>query len=195
MNIETFFENFAHFADAPNGVKKLRELILQLAVRGKLVPRDPNDEPAAKLLERILAEKCRLVKEKKIRNSKPLPSLDAEEIPMEIPKTWIFTSYLVRARSSRKLIYTKYVYYGLESSFVRSQIEGPIRSTSGVKNINSSEINNLIIPLPPLPEQHRIVAKVDQLMALCDELESRLTKSQTKAEKLTSATVHGLMAA
>ena len=85
MNTETFFGNFAHLADAPNGVKKLRELILQLAVRGKLVPQDPIDEPAAKLLERIRAEKARLVKEKKILKVAPLPPISAEEAPYELP--------------------------------------------------------------------------------------------------------------
>jgi type I restriction enzyme S subunit len=64
MTIDTFFAHFGHLADAPNGVQKLRELILQLAVQGKLVPQDPDDEPASVLLERIEAEKKRLVKEK-----------------------------------------------------------------------------------------------------------------------------------
>ena len=54
------------------GIKKLRELILDLAVRGLLVPQDPNDEPASMLLERIAAEKARLVKEGKIRKGKKL---------------------------------------------------------------------------------------------------------------------------
>ena len=50
------------------GIKKLRELILELAVRGKLVPQDPNDEPASELLKRIAAEKAELVKQGKIKN-------------------------------------------------------------------------------------------------------------------------------
>jgi type I restriction enzyme S subunit len=88
MTPEQFFAEFAHIADAPNGVQKLRELILQLAVRGKLVPQDPTDEPAAKLLERIQAEKAKLVKEKKIRNSEPLPPINEDEIPYDLPGGW-----------------------------------------------------------------------------------------------------------
>ena len=85
---ETFFEDFAHLADAPNGIKKLRELILQLAVRGKLVQQDSNDELASKLLERIRAEKERLVKEKKIRKTESLSMITAEEAPYELPQGW-----------------------------------------------------------------------------------------------------------
>src|SRR5690606_7252419 len=55
------------------GINKLRELILELAVRGKLVPQNPDDEPASELLKRIEAEKARLVKEGKIKKQKPLP--------------------------------------------------------------------------------------------------------------------------
>ena len=51
MTAEKFFENFGHLADAPNGVKKLRKLILQLAVQGKLVPQDSNNEPVMNLVE------------------------------------------------------------------------------------------------------------------------------------------------
>nr|MBF4275262.1 restriction endonuclease subunit S [Vibrio anguillarum] len=61
------------------GIKKLRELILELAVRGKLVPQDPSDEPASVLLERIAAEKTQLVKDKKIKKPKPLPPISDED--------------------------------------------------------------------------------------------------------------------
>jgi type I restriction enzyme, S subunit len=88
MKLETFFEHFDLLAEAPNGVQKLRELILDLAVRGKLVPQDANDEPAAVLLERIKAEKELLVKEKKIRKSKPLPPITLGETLYKIPNNW-----------------------------------------------------------------------------------------------------------
>ncbi|EAR2922603.1 restriction endonuclease subunit S [Salmonella enterica] len=70
------------------GIKKLRELILELAVRGKLVPQDPNDEPASVLLERIAAEKAELVKQGKIKKPKPLPEISEEEKPFELPVGW-----------------------------------------------------------------------------------------------------------
>lgn len=70
------------------GIKKLRELILSLAVRGKLVPQDPDDEPAAKLLERIKAEQEQLVIDKKIKKQKPLPPISYEEKSFEIPSGW-----------------------------------------------------------------------------------------------------------
>lgn len=70
------------------GIKKLRELILELAVRGKLVPQDPNDEPASELLKRIAAEKTELVKQGKIKKQKPLPEISEEEKPFELPEGW-----------------------------------------------------------------------------------------------------------
>ncbi len=70
------------------GIKKLRELILELAVRGKLVPQNPDDEPASELLKRIAAEKARLVKQGKIKKLRPLPEISEEEKPFELPEGW-----------------------------------------------------------------------------------------------------------
>lgn len=70
------------------GIKKLRELILELAVRGKLVPQDPNDEPASELLKRIAADKAELVKQGKIKKQKPLPEISEDEKPFELPVGW-----------------------------------------------------------------------------------------------------------
>ncbi|QIR05261.1 restriction endonuclease subunit S [Salinivibrio costicola] len=75
------------------GVKKLRELILELAVRGKLVPQDPNDEPASVLLERIAKEKAQLVKEKKIKKPKPLPKILTDEVNFSLPPSWQWTHF------------------------------------------------------------------------------------------------------
>ena len=69
-------------------ISKLRQSILQEAVQGKLVPQDPNDEPASVLLERIKEEKERLIKEGKIKKEKPLPPISEDEIPYELPEGW-----------------------------------------------------------------------------------------------------------
>ncbi|MEB6633433.1 restriction endonuclease subunit S [Kluyvera cryocrescens] len=73
------------------GIKKLRELILELAVRGKLVSQDPNDEPASELLKRIADEKAELVKQGKIKKQKPLPEISEDEKPFELPEGWEWT--------------------------------------------------------------------------------------------------------
>ena len=73
------------------GIKKLRELILELAVRGKLVQQDPNDEPAIVLLERIAVIKAELIKEKRIKNQKPLPQITDKESLIHLPVGWAWT--------------------------------------------------------------------------------------------------------
>ena len=73
------------------GIKKLRELILELAVRGKLVPHDPNDEPASELLKHIQAEKTKLISDGKIKNGKPLSEINNDEKPFELPKNWVWS--------------------------------------------------------------------------------------------------------
>jgi len=72
----------------PGRVKRVRELILQLAVQGKLMPQDPTDEPASELLKKIEAEKKRLVKEGKIKPPKPLPPITEDELPFALPSGW-----------------------------------------------------------------------------------------------------------
>ena len=82
--------------------KKLRQKILDLAIRGKLVPQDPNDEPASVLLERIRAEKERLVKEGKIKKSKASKTSDTahyEKMPFEVPEGWVWTTVNTIAKS------------------------------------------------------------------------------------------------
>lgn len=76
---------------APNGIKKLRELILELAVRGLLVPQNPDDEPASVLLDKIAAEKARLIAEGKIKKSAPLPKISDDEKPFDLPTSWNWT--------------------------------------------------------------------------------------------------------
>jgi type I restriction enzyme S subunit len=80
--------NLNLLAQAPNGVARLRELILTLAVQGKLVPQDPTDEPASELLKKIRAEKDRLIAEGKIKRDKPLAEIGEEEKPFGLPSGW-----------------------------------------------------------------------------------------------------------
>jgi type I restriction enzyme S subunit len=80
--------HFDLIAQAPGGVARLRELILTLAVQGKLVPQDPSDEPAIELLKKIRTEKDRLIAEGKIKRDKALAEIADEEKPFELPISW-----------------------------------------------------------------------------------------------------------
>lgn len=71
-----------------HSIDQLKQTILQLAVMGKLVPQNPNDEPASELLKKIVAEKAQLIKEGKIKKEKPLPEITDEEKPFELPSGW-----------------------------------------------------------------------------------------------------------
>jgi type I restriction enzyme S subunit len=84
--------NLDVLATAPGGVARLRELILTLAVQGKLVPQDPADEPASELLKKIRAEKDRLIAEGKIKRDKPVAEISEEEKPFELPVGWEWSS-------------------------------------------------------------------------------------------------------
>jgi len=243
------------------GIKKLRELILELAVRGKLVPQDANDEPASVLLERIAAEKAQLIAEKKINKPKPLPTITDEEKPFEVPETWHFKRFgdvmfnrdgerKPVSADERKGIQGQYDYYGASgvidqvNDFLFDQpllligedganlisrstpiaflahgkywvnnhahvldgitihflkfialhinaisLEDYITGTAQPK-MNQAKMNSIILVIPPEAEQQRIVAKVDELMALCDQLEQQteqnLSAQQTLVEVLLS---------
>ncbi|QWZ80976.1 restriction endonuclease subunit S [Aeromonas sp. FDAARGOS 1414] len=245
------------------GIKKLRELILELAVRGKLVPQDPSDEPASALLERIAAEKARLVKEGKIKKPKALPEIAEDEKPFGLPEGWewvklgdigydhgqktpdssftyidvgainkemgFIDSPTVMAASdapsrARKIVKSGTIIYstirpyllniavidedmspepiastafaiihpfdGVLSRYVYRYLRSPcfvtyvenVQTGIAYPAINDKQFFNGIIPLPPTEEQHRIVAKVDELMALCDQLELR-SESQLAAHQ------------
>ncbi|MTJ18640.1 MULTISPECIES: restriction endonuclease subunit S [unclassified Dolichospermum] len=283
MKLETFFEHFDLLAEAPNSVQKLRELILDLAVRGKLVPQDANDEPAAVLLERIKKEKERLVKEGKISKSQ-LSSNDKNEneyISFTLPKIWKwatinditsqvtdgehatpprinipeiplataknvrdgyldltntdFVSYetaekcwkrcepihndilmvcvgattgrlclikeppkitIVRSvaliRTFANYIYPEYIALVIKSPIGQNQIWNKVKQ-SAQPCLYINKIQSIYLSIPPLNEQKRIVTKVDKLMKLCDELETKLTQTQTESEKIINAAVKQLL--
>jgi len=83
-------ENFDVLFTTESSIGQLKQTILQLAVMGKLVPQGPNDEPASAFLEKIAAEKEKLVKDKTIKKQKSLPSITEDEKPFELPVGWEF---------------------------------------------------------------------------------------------------------
>ena len=88
QTVELLDKYFETAFAAPDGIKRLRELILTLAMQGKLVSQNSQDRPASELLKEIEAEKKRLIKEKKIKKSKPLPEITPDEIPYDLPDSW-----------------------------------------------------------------------------------------------------------
>ncbi len=271
MNPERLLQNFDRLIDTPDAVPRLRRFILDLAVRGKLVEQNPEDEPAAELLKRIEGEKKRLIKKRAIKELKSLLPIEDAVLPFAVPKGWKWTrlgdsvnnhfgggtpskskaSYWdgdIFWASVKDIGKTKYVdktidlitKSGLENSSsnlippgnlivvtrmglgkvsinrvpiainqdLRALILSGLASIdfyyiffktasykgSGltVKGIKVDELLNFPFPLPPLSEQNRIVAKVDELMKLCDELEATQAKRERRRDRLVAATLHGL---
>jgi len=238
--------------------KQLKNSILQWAIQGKLVPQDPNDEPASVLLEKIRTEKERLVKEGKLKKKdlevKPIAE---DEIPFEIPKEWewvriksilnVYSARRVHEKDWRKsgipfyrareigkladsgfvnndlyidqslydefsksgvpqagdlmitavgtlgkvyivnnddLFYYKdgsvlcmnnfgglnpqYLKFFIESSVFKDQYQPESQGTT-VATLTMVRVNEYVVPLPPLSEQHRIVAKIEELMPLVEK--------------------------
>ena len=262
------------------GIKKLRELILELAVRGLLVPQDPDDEPASECLKKIAIDRAALIKSGKLKKMKHLP-VETTECPHDIPSTWQWVRFgeiaihnagktLDQGRNSGELrdyITTSNLYWGrfdltdvrkmaiLEEEldkctatwgdlllceggeagraavwteqrdicfqnhihrarllggidpffayrfFEKLSLSGEIddyRKGVGISNMSGKALASISFPLPPLAEQHRIVAKIDELIALCDQLEQQQvdcvrmhgTLVQTLLNTLTSASEH-----
>jgi type I restriction enzyme, S subunit len=240
------------------GIKKLRELILELAVRGKLVPQDPDDEPASVLLDRIAEEKKRLIKEGKIKKQKELPEIGEDEKPFELPDGWnwdrLQNLYYSISPSEKKLNKSsindtgRYPVISQGKAYIEGYsdevkllltIPGPviifgdhtterkyidfdfIPGADGTKILRPYRLdekyfhmyllnyklenrgyarhfkvlNDNLFAIPPLPEQHRIVAKVDELMALCDQLEQQQTDNNATHQTLVETLLTSLTAA
>ncbi|MEE9355600.1 MAG: restriction endonuclease subunit S [Methylococcaceae bacterium] len=246
------------------GVKKLRELILELAVRGKLVPQDDSDEPASVLLDRIAEEKTRLIEERKIRKFKELPKINKQDELWPLPQGWAFVRFgnatfnrdaeriplSVAERSGRQGEYDYYGTSGVIDTIDKYLFEKELlligedganlinRSTpiafmargkywvnnhahviDGISEglllyiclhinaisleqyvtgtaqpkMNQTKMNSIILALPPLAEQHRIVAKVNELMALCDQLEQQQSDQSATHQTLVETLLNGLI--
>jgi len=261
----------------PDQTKQFRQTILNLAVRGKLVPQDSNDESASELLKRIAVERAELVKKKEVRREDPLDPIQSAEMPFDVPSRWVwsrigeavlftqygtsqksnpseegvpvltmgnvqdglvvwsnekripetsedlpalylrkfdvlynrtnsaelvgktgiylgddgvrtFASYLIRLRPSLLSSNPRFLNMAMNTpEFRETQIMPLIKKQTGQANVNGTALKNMLIPLPPLAEQHRIVAKVDALMALCDGLEASLTATAATRLRLLDA--------
>lgn len=151
---ELLLKHFDLLATAPGGVAKLRELILTLAVQGKLVPQDPSDEPASLLLQRIRAEKDRLIAEGKIKRDKPLPPITDEEKPFELPMGWEWVrlgelcSYIQRGKgpvyaedSAHRVISQKCVrWYGLDLGPARFITAESLNKYESIRFLQSGDL-------------------------------------------------------
>jgi type I restriction enzyme S subunit len=258
--------SLSRFAEAPTPVNlgylfhksydippsELRKSILTLAVQGKLVPQDPNDEPASSILEATQSFFKRLVAEKKLSEPKPLPRIDDQEEPFSLPLGWEWCrlGHVIRISSGdgltandmvdgpfpvfggngvngyhnqgnvskRTLVIGRVGFYcgsihitpakawvtdnafittfndeHLDLDFLRWLLKATdLRKRDNATAqpvISGAKIYPTILGLPPLAEQRRIVAKVDQLMALVDELERQQDESRKKASNFLDAIV------
>ena len=91
MNADRLLAYYERTADVPDAIARLRRFILKLAVRGKLVEQDSNDEPASELLKRIAAEKARLVKAGEIKKAVVDP-IDLNDAPFPVPLDWTWST-------------------------------------------------------------------------------------------------------
>ncbi len=260
-----------------HSIDQLKQTILQLAIMGKLVPQDPNDEPASELLKKIAAEKAQLIKEGKIKKQKILPPI-TEEKSFELPVGWelvrlqditnLITDgkhgdcdnepesgfYFLSAKDIQdgQLIYDRarqivqsefqevhqrtnlealdicmvntgatvgkiaiatdneftnkttfqksvavikptkpYVSTFYLANYLISETPNLLKKSGGsaINNLLLGDLKEKVLSLPPIEEQHRIVAKVDELMALCDALKTNLQNAQTTQLALADALV------
>ncbi|MDZ4150564.1 restriction endonuclease subunit S, partial [Methylicorpusculum sp.] len=271
-DVSFILENLPRLTTRPAHIKQLRQTILNLAVRGKLVPQDPNDEPASDLFKRVQTEKSTMVKAGEIRKQQTLPALSSNEIPFELPEYWNWNrlgeigltqtgttppsntpeyfsdfipfikpanltgnciDYSGEGISEKGIQYSRLIpkhsvlmvcigssigkvnvterdvccnqqinavtpYIGQMTGFTSialksSYFKKMVLANAGMGTlpiISKGKWEILPVPIPPLPEQHRIVAKVDELMALCDQLEAQLTRTAADSRRLLEALLH-----
>ncbi|MGY0312641.1 restriction endonuclease subunit S [Alteromonas macleodii] len=260
-------EHFDVLFTTEESIDQLKQTILQLAVMGKLVKQDPNDEPASKLLERIAAEKEQLIKDKKIKKQTELKEVNESDFPFSTPEGWavvrlgalipqfqngassrgdkkgketivlrladikdwrisendtrrliineetiekyllkkgdtliirvngsseivgrfitveketdaIYCDHFIRMRFPIPCIEPNYLAILGSSRLVRDKISDLFISTAGQKTVNQTHISSLTLSIPPIMEQKRISERVRYLVAICDELKSKLQTVQ-----------------
>ena len=265
MNAERLLQHFDRIAEAPDAVPRLRRFILDLAVRGKLVEQDPDDEPGTELLKRIKMAKARRNLKEKTKPGKGRNFDANEKAAYHLPSGWVWTSLadltaVLNGRAYAKnelldqgtpvlrvgnLFTSDHWYYSsltLEDDkycnagdllFSWSASFGPfiwpgprviyhyhiwklslhdelsldknylyrflLHKTQEIKDsghgvsmlhMTKEKMELVQVPLPPLAEQRRIVAKVDELMALCDRLEAAQNKREQRRDRLAAASLN-----
>lgn len=274
MNADRLLTVFDRVVDAPNAVARLRHLVLDLAVRGKLVDQNPADEPASNLLKRIAAKKAQMVNAREIRKPGAVASLDEEELPFSLPLGWTWTQiarlgvvsprnearedheasfipmsmiaadygagheHEVRRWAAIRRGYThfaegdvglakitpcfengkstvfrnltggigsgttelhvvrplltaaEYIVLFLKSPYFIETGIPRMTGTAGQKRVPREYFTSSPFPLPPLAEQHRIVGRVDELMALCSRLEAASAVARKTRSRLLDSLLH-----
>ncbi len=237
-------DHFEVLYDTPETLAHLRQSILQLAVQGKLVLQDPNDEPTSEFsMEELVGRKnlknglslkqtttetpYRCLQLSALRDGvvdcsggKPVP-LSAEKaepylirqgdvfivrgngskdlvgragIVNSQPRNVIFPDLFIRSPLDTKRLLPRYFLIAWNSPQMRTRIENAAKTTSGIWKVNQGHIASMTVRVPPLAEQKRIVAKVDQLLSQCDELSARLRERQSATHGLLTATIHHILA-
>lgn len=271
-------DNFDLLYSIPETIPKLRQAILQLAVQGKLVRQDPNDEPTCILLENISFRKEQLIRKQQIEKSTSLQAIALDKIPYKLPENWewiqlyqlvllmdagwspackqyptknsdtwgvlkttavqslnyqweehkelpqnlnprpeyevevgdilitragpknrvgicclvkntrpklMISDKIIRFHLVEELLFPDFVVLSLNAGFSQNYIESQKSGMAESQmNISQAKLRTTPIPIPPLAEQKRIVAKVDHLMSLCDILETKLKEARSRSEKL-----------
>ena len=278
MNTGRLLAHYERIADTPNAIPSLRRFILDLAVRGKLVEQDPNDEPASELLKRIAAEKARLVKAGEIKETSPVSPISPNNAPFNLPIGWAWSTIgeicsktgsgstprggkaaykprgIVFLRSQNiydggvrlndvayidSTIHERMLGTTVEKldlllnitggsigrccivpkglgeanisqhvAIIRTAIDGPQRflhcfilssyfqafiideqTGAGRGGLPKYKMDRMPVALPPLAEQYRIVAKVDELKALCDQLAAARADREATRDRLAAASL------
>jgi type I restriction enzyme, S subunit len=282
VNRETFLDSFGHIADASGGVDKLRQLVLDLAVRGALVDQDPSDGSSTHLTARIADERARLIEAKEIRATRRLGEVPERDKPYELPASWSWAwlsdvllkltdgthhsppngpsgefpyvsaknvkdGYMLLdeltfvSAEHHEEIWTRcdprpgdvlfvkdgattgnaalveltepfsmlssvaqlrpgtglndrFLLIAMRSPTVRSELRNGMKG-SAITRTTLTKLGRVVFPLPPSTEQLRIVERVEELMALCDELEEQQAARVEARSTLTAATLNRLTVA
>lgn len=256
--------NFETLYHTPEAIGNLKKNILNEAVRGRLVPQNPKDEPATELLKKIEIEKQRLYDEGEIRKPKKLPPVDKDEIPFKVPESWEWarlgnSSFNLDAkrdplsRAEREKRQGEYPYYGASGiidhiddyifegdllligedganlinrstpiafiasgkywvnnhahvldaidfkllkwleAYVNSINLEPYVTGTAQPKLNQTRLNKILVAIPPLEEQHRIVQRIEELFATCDRFKAQLEQREKVNDRLVKGLVQEVL--